>query len=510
MTVLLPSVLGKHAYVIGGSGAGKSRWLEDIFMQLVREGAGIGAIDSHGELYNNLVARLAATGDRHLWERIILVDPGDPDWSVGINPLQLNTGELVERKAQFLAGVVARIWRADELLTARMMRMMFHSFWLLSNQELTLAELPLLLGNRKLRGELIARESAYSGVHHYFANEFPRDDRTIVEWTQSTLNKAGQLAVDPEIRLMLGQQQSTVNFQEILDRGLILLVNLSKGTILAENAHILGGFVMAQLQQAALARARQPNKNHKRWVLFADEFHNYTTETIQEILVESRKYKLSLVFANQVFGYLREMPELQAAILNSVGNLICFRMGDKDAQIFVREVFQPSFEQIKDVRVRYQKVPFFLWEVNQRFDDAVYRSVEETWEYEMRKLTALADRQFWWKQRGPAPARAFQSRYLPDVQMTLRLRDQIAEMKAVSNQRWARRKQVADGEIRERQLVLLNGSSGNGDSLSHTSVQTTPATHPQMTEVPASEMVDEEDISWLLHDETPWYGDGVE
>ena len=98
---------------------------------------------------------------------------------------------------------------------------------------------------------------------------------------------------------------------------------------------------MAQLQQAALARARRPNKNHKRWVLFADEFHNYTTETIQEILVESRKYKLSLVFANQVFGYLREMPELQAAILNSVGNLICFRVGDRTLKYSPVKFFSP-------------------------------------------------------------------------------------------------------------------------------------------------------------------------
>jgi hypothetical protein len=510
MTLLPLDVLGRHAYVIGGTGTGKSRWLEDVFLQLMRDGIGVGNIDPHGELYNNLVARIAATGDRRLWERVILVDPSDPEWSVGINPVQPRNGELVERKAQFLAGVVARIWRADELLSARMTRMMLHSFWLLANQGLTLAELPLLLGNKEFRKKLIAREPIHSGARHYFANEFPRDDRTIVEWTQSTLNKAGQLAVDPEIRLMLGQQESTIDFQEILDQGLILLVNLSKGTLLAENAHILGGFVMAQLQQAALARARQPDKHHKQWVLFADEFHNYTTETIQEILVESRKYKLSLVFANQVFGYLREMPELQAAILNSVGNLICFRMGDKDAQIFAREIFQPSFEQVKDIRVRYQKVPFFIWEVNQRFDDAVYRSVEETWEYEMRKLTGLADRQFWWKQRGPAPARAFQSRYLPDVRMTPRLQDQIAEMKAISNQRWARRKRDVERDIQERQLMLLDGLRKGEETSVRAQESVTPAERSQLAEVPASEVVDDESGSWLFDDEIPWYWDGVE
>lgn len=510
MSQISHETLGRHAYVIGGSGTGKSRWMEDLFMQLVKDGCGVGAIDPHGELYNNLVARLAATGDRRLWRRIILVNPSDPGWSVGINPLQLADNELVERRAQFLAGVVGRIWRADDLIMARMMRMMFHSFWLLANQNLTLTELPLLLSSKKVRRQLIAREPAHSGAAHYFNNEFPRDDRTIVEWTQSTLNKAGQLAADPEIRLMLGQQQSTIDFQEILDRGLILLVNLSKGALLAENAHILGGFIMAQLQQAALARAQRPNRNYRQWVLFADEFHNYTTETIQEILVESRKYKLSLVFANQVFGYLRETPELQAAILNSVGNLICFRMGDADAKIFVREVFQPSFEQVKDVRTRYQKAPFFIWDVNQRFDDAVYRAVDETWEYEMRKLTGLADRQFWWKQRGPVPPRPFQSRFLPDIRMTSRLRDQIDELRAISNQRWARLREDAVREIQSRQELLLAGSRFNSDSQQSPVVVLGQNGHAPMREVPAYETLSESAQTWLFEDETPWFWDTVE
>lgn len=516
MDLLTPEALGRHTYVIGGTGVGKSRWLEYVIIKLLSlmkqllSLGGLGVIDPHGELYNNLVARIAATKDRGLWERIILVDPQDPHWTVGINPLQLLDGELVERNAQFLAGVVARIWRVDELVTARMMRMMFHSFWLLANLGLTLAELPLLLGNKQLRRSLVEKEPALSGPRQYFTQEFPRDDRTIVEWTQSTLNKAGQLSTDPEIRLLLGQPQSTFSFRQLLDEGYILLVNLSKGSLLAENAHILGGFIMAQLQQTALARAQRPNVRHKYWTLFADEFHNYTTETIQEILVETRKYKMPLVFANQVFGYLREMPELQAAVLNSVGNLICFRMGDKDAQIFSREVFQPSFEQVKDIRVRYQDVPFLFGEVKQRFDDNVYRTVEETWEYEIRKLTGIADREFWWKRRGPNPARLFRTRDMPDVTITPRLRDLIVEFKETSNRRWARRKEDVAREIRERQGALLTGELFSRTAPTVT-VETPQKTFLSKLKVtPAYEEVREGDLAWLLEDETPWYWDTVE
>lgn len=459
--------LEQHVYVLGGTGVGKSRALETWIMQLIKAGQGIGVLDPHGELFHNVLARIAGLSDSRLLEKVIVVNPLDPNFVVGFNPLEIRAGEILQRKARFLADVVTKIWRADPLITARMQRMMLQSFWLLAQAGLTLIELPFVLVDQVFRDSLLASAPGDSPLHQYWEHEFPTDARLVTEWTQSTLNKAGSLVVDPDLRLLFGQQHSTIDYRRIMDEGLILLVNLSKGELISETSHMLGAFVMAQIQQAALSRARDPAASHRRFTLFVDEFQNYTTDNIQEILAESRKYKLSLVMAHQFYQQLRINPVLQAAVINTVGNLVIFRIGHADAQIFVRDMFHPHVDQVKDVRVRYQKVPTIFGEVNQRFEDVVYRNINEIWETEVRKLTQLKKREFWYKKRGPTPARKFRSFDLPDVKMTGRLRANICELVDLSNQRWARSKSIVQAEIaaRHHRLFNTNGRNDTDDGL---------------------------------------------
>jgi len=422
-------------------------------MQLAQGGIGVGVIDPHGELFGNLVARIAATCNQKLWQRVVILNPLNDTYSVGFNPLQIHAGEVIERKTKFLADVITQIWRADPLITARMQRMMSHTFFLLATFGLTLNELPLAMTNVDFRKALLENLEETHPLRLYWDKEFPQNPRTITEWTQSTLNKAGSLTTDPDLSLLFGQRYSTIDFQEIMNSGKILLVNLSKGGLGGDTSHMLGGFVMAQIQQSALARANNPHQDHRPFILFVDEFQNYTTDNVQEILAESRKYKLSLVMAHQYHEQLSINPELQAAVMNTVGNYVCFRLGYADAKLFVHDIFQPEIDQVKDIRLRYQKVEG----EEQEFEDKLYRGQDEIWESETRKLTELQNREFWYKKRGPNPPVKLRSLHLPDIQMTPYLQESIDELVALSNSKYARPKSEIRREIarRERRLLLF-------------------------------------------------------
>lgn len=455
--------LRRHIYVLGGTGVGKSRALESWIMQLIRQGEGVGIIDPHGELFYDILTRIAKTGDRRLWQRVVIVNPLDATHIVGFNPLEVKPGEVVERKAQFLADVINKIWKADPLITARMQRMMQHTFWLLAATGLTLVELPQVLLDPEFRGHLLKQVPKPNPLHLYWEQEFPTAPRMVVDWTQSTLNKAGTLTTDPVLRLLFGQQRSSFDMRQIMDKGLVLLVNLSKGVLGADNSHMLGGFLMGAIQQAALARADAPAVSYRSFTLFVDEFQNYTTDNIQEILAESRKYKLSLVMAHQYYGQLRDNPKLQAAVVNTVGNLVCFRLGYSDADLFVRDVFYPSLDQVKDVRVNWQRVPSLLGERLEAYEQIQYRQLEEIWERETRRLTMLKNREFWYKQRGPYQPRLLRSSDMPDIKLTPRLQEAITELVALSNRRWARSQTEVQREVERRQHHLMNPPASDDD-----------------------------------------------
>ena len=89
-------------------------------------------------------------------------------------------------------------------------------------------------------------------------------------------------------------------------------------------------------------RAEIPESQRKDFFLHIDEFHNFTTESFATILAEARKYRLCLSLAHQ---YLDQMTEAtRHAVFGNVGTLLCFRVGNRDAQILGRE-FYPTFRE---------------------------------------------------------------------------------------------------------------------------------------------------------------------
>jgi hypothetical protein len=75
--------------------------------------------------------------------------------------------------------------------------------------------------------------------------------------------------------------------------GRILIVNLSKGVLGDEPSRLLGGLLVAGIQQAALSRATLSQDERRDFYLYVDEFQNYTVSSFKDILSESAKYRLN-------------------------------------------------------------------------------------------------------------------------------------------------------------------------------------------------------------------------
>ncbi len=84
-----------------------------------------------------------------------------------------------------------------------------------------------------------------------------------------------------------------------------------------------------KLFTAALSRYDIPAEERKPFCLYIDEFQNFTTDTVQSMLSEARKYRLALVLAHQNLKQLSEMT--RQSVLGNVGSLVFFRPGAQDA-----------------------------------------------------------------------------------------------------------------------------------------------------------------------------------
>ena len=91
-----------------------------------------------------------------------------------------------------------------------------------------------------------------------------------------------------------------------------------------------------------MRRADVPEDDRIDWHLFIDEFQNFATPDFAQILSEARKYRLSLIVANQFIGQMEE--EVKNAIFGNVGTIASFRIGVTDAN-YIQHEFQPVFNE---------------------------------------------------------------------------------------------------------------------------------------------------------------------
>ncbi len=106
---------------------------------------------------------------------------------------------------------------------------------------------------------------------------------------------------------------------------------------------ILGALLSARIGLAGLARADMREEDRRDFFLYLDEAHMFATESLATMLAELRKYRVSLVLANQYLGQLD--PAVRDAVLGNVGTIIVFRVSAADAELIAREM-EPVFERV--------------------------------------------------------------------------------------------------------------------------------------------------------------------
>jgi hypothetical protein len=115
---------------------------------------------------------------------------------------------------------------------------------------------------------------------------------------------------------------------------------MSKGKLGEENCNLLGAMLITKIYQTAMARAKLPEEKRKDFYLYIDEFQNFATETFENILSESRKYKLDLTLSHQ---YLAQVPDrIKGTVFGNIGSMIAFRVGADDGGYLSNE-YNPIF-----------------------------------------------------------------------------------------------------------------------------------------------------------------------
>jgi Type IV secretion-system coupling protein DNA-binding domain len=355
-----------HMYVIGASGSGKTKFIEFPIMQDIDLRNGFGIIDPHGDLIEETKGLLASyyqhTQDEGIFDRVVIVDPTDPKYTVAFNVLEIPDGVAPIEQAQELIMVFKRIW-ADSW-GARMEDLLRNSLIALAQAERTLVDLPQFLTQKDFRSQVMAKVSNQM-ARLYFERFDSLSRGNQLQWSDPVTNKVNAFLADERVSQMLSFPKSSFNLREIMDKKKILLIKLNKGR-LQESADLLGSLFMAKIQLAAFSRTNIPEAARVPFYLYIDEFQNFASETFGVVLSEARKYGLSLIMAHQT---LQQIPEeLRSVILGNAGIQVYFRVNRKDAELLAKEAFSYEGYNVKTVQMSSSSMKEQYWSLGEEWE----------------------------------------------------------------------------------------------------------------------------------------------
>jgi hypothetical protein len=293
-------------------------------------GRGIGIIDPHGDLSETILDYIP----KRRLNDVVYLEPFDKERPFSLNVLEVHNKQHKDLVASGIVSIFHKIYgdswgpRLEYILRNVILT-------LLDIEEGTLIDALRLLSDDSFRASVVPRLND-PVLRNFWTGEFDRmSDKLRAEAVSPIQNKIGQFVSSSMIRNIIGNKTSSINLQEIMDEGKILILNLSQGKLGEDNAALLGAMIITQIQLAAMNRSYVKEEDRRDFFLYVDEFQNFATESFAKILSEARKYRLSLTLANQYGDQLEE--EIQRAIFGNAGSIISFVVGARDAYMLTRE-----------------------------------------------------------------------------------------------------------------------------------------------------------------------------
>jgi hypothetical protein len=331
----------RHFYVIGQTGTGKTTIMKNMIAQDIAAGHGVCYIDPHGTDIQDILSYIP----KERIDDVIYFDPAYTARPMGLNMLEYDP-KYPEQKT-FVVNELMNIFnKLFDMKTSGgpMFEQYFKNsaFLVMEHPEsgATLLEIGRVLSDKAFRDMKLSHCKNPIIKQFWVGAEQTTGDQSLANFVPYITSKFDNFISNDIMRPVVLQEKSIFNFREIMDNKKILLVNLSKGRLGDINANLIGLLIVNKIQMAALSRVDMYGKQMEDFFLYIDEFQNVTTDSIESILSEARKYRLSLTIAHQYIAQLED--NIKNAVFGNVGSMAVFRVGAEDAQ-YVESKFKPTF-----------------------------------------------------------------------------------------------------------------------------------------------------------------------
>ncbi len=338
----------RHFYVIWQTGTWKSSILQVMARQDFKNWEWVWIIDPHWDLVRDLLPFIP----KQRADDVIYFDPSDLSRPMWLNLLEAETPEEKELVTMDALNIMIKLfWNEifgpriqDYFRNAVLALMDYPSWWAITDVVTMFTDMEF----QKDRVRHIKNPIVKAWWEKTYASMWDREKAEIIPYFAA---KFGQFTTNKMMRNIIWQIKSSFDILDVMQTKKLLLVNLSKWRLWDLNSQLLGMILVSKLQMAAMRRDRIPKEERQDFFLYIDEFQNYVTDSIESILSEARKYRLSLNIAHQYLGQLEKSDaltksslNLKNAIFGNVWSVMTYKIGPEDWE-FMAKYYAPTFSE---------------------------------------------------------------------------------------------------------------------------------------------------------------------
>jgi hypothetical protein len=311
--------LATHLHAIGKTGAGKTNFLHHLIAQDVLWGSSFVILDLRGDLVS---AALSICAGRVPAEKVKIIDLREKRHPFGFNPL-IGPGEPYFHALNVLDVVEAE----SESWGVQLQETLRFALFALTEARSNLPAIEKLFHDEIFREILLERVTSPDVLDfwHRFAELNADKQRALAS---PVLNKVNGLFATPNLRATLAHPKPIDLGRHLDIPGSVLLISLAADE-LHSIGRMMGSLVLACLTREMFGRVELPETQRNPVRIIVDEFEHFGTRDFEMILVEGRRFGISLVLAHQTLSQLS--AKLRSGILGNVGTKVCFQLGREDS-----------------------------------------------------------------------------------------------------------------------------------------------------------------------------------
>ena len=307
---------GKHSFIIGASGSGKSK------------------------LISLLVDSLLSNTTYRTNYRLVVIDPHaslEKDLS-GLNDSNIISFKSKDDGAELFAGAGTDISAATELTTTLFKSLLadqhnpklertlrFTLFVLMTAQVMSLDNLKRFIADTEYRQQLLEHVAGYvpENITRFFGADF-NEMRT--KYYNEAISPIVALVEEMQLNPALTDETgSDISLAQVINQNQLTVFSLNKVSMGEKVVKTVAGLLIQQI--FLLAQAHGFNE---KVILIIDEVSVVQNPALAQVLAEARKFNLFVFLTQQYFGQIDK--EIQDAIFTNVANYYVFRVSEEDAR----------------------------------------------------------------------------------------------------------------------------------------------------------------------------------